>query len=83
MITSYFQKTTKASREGELHGHARKLCDRFLRTGYDNELRITDEGLSISRKISRVSGKPFSIELRNRPVFDVNRVFLTIFFSIL
>ena len=64
-IISYFRKPTKASREQELHGHARKLCVTLLSIAYDNELRyhFTDEGLSISRNVcyqlSRFSVKPF------------------------
>ena len=65
MITSYYQKPTKASREHELHGHAHKLGVMLLEIAYDNEFRfhIIDEGWSISQnvyyKISRVSGEPF------------------------
>ena len=64
-ITSYSQKSTKALREHELHGHARKPRVTLHSIAYDNEFRfhITDEGLSISQKVSyklsRVSGKPF------------------------
>ena len=61
----HYQKPTKASREHELHGHARKLRVTLLSIAYDNEFRchFTDEGLSIRRNVcyqlSRVSGKPF------------------------
>ena len=62
----YYQKPTKASREDELHGQARKLRVTLLSVAYDNEFRFhfTDEGLSISRNVcyqlSRViCGKPF------------------------
>ena len=64
-IIPYFRKPIKASREQELHGHARKLRVTLLSIAYDNKLRyhFTDEGLSISRNVcyqlSRVSGKPF------------------------
>ena len=61
-ITSYYQKPTKASREHELRGHARKLCVTLVEIMTTNFVFIvTDEGLSISRnvccKISRVSGE--------------------------